>query len=99
MHKLYHQSNSSLYFPFYRTYQNNGVTCFDYWWGMKNLPVCNGYSKEWQEYIYGQDGVIDLWFSCGIDGLRLDVADELTDEFIEGIRCAVKRNKEDGFIL
>ncbi len=94
-----YQSRDSIYFPFYRTYQNNGEVCFDYWWGMKNLPVCDGYSKEWQEYIYGEDGVIDLWFSCGIDGLRLDVADELTDEFIEGIRKAVKRNKEDGFIL
>ena len=94
-----YQSSSSYYFPFYRTYQNNGETCFDYWWGMKNLPVCNGYSREWQDYIYGEGGVIDLWFSCGIDGLRLDVADELTDEFIEGIRTAVKRNKQDGFIL
>lgn len=94
-----YQSNDSIYFPFYRTYQNNGEICFDYWWGMKNLPVCNGYSIKWQDYIYGEGGVIDLWFSCGIDGLRLDVADELTDEFIEGIRCAVKRNKQDGFIL
>ena len=66
---------------------------------MTNLPVCDGNSKEWQQYIYGENGVIDLWFSLGIDGLRLDVADELTDEFIEGIRRAVKRNKEDGFIL
>ena len=35
----------------------------------------------------------------GIDGLRLDVADELSDDFIEKIRIAVKRNKVDGFIM
>ena len=93
------QSEKSKYFPFYRTYKKDGKTHFDYWWGLTNLPVCDGNSKEWQNYIYGENGIIDLWFSYGIDGLRLDVADELTDEFIEGIRKAVKRNKEDGFIL
>ena len=64
-----------------------------------SFPVCDGLSKEWQEYILGENGVIDKWFKLGIDGLRLDVADELTDEYIEKIREAVKRNKEDGFIL
>lgn len=94
-----YQSKDSKYYSFYRSYVNNNQTFFDYWWGMKNLPVCDGNSKTWQEYIYGEGGIIDLWFSLGIDGLRLDVADELTDSFIEGIREAVKRNKEDGFII
>lgn len=90
---------NSKYSSFYRKHYANGKTYYDYWWGMPNLPVCDGYSKEWQEYILGKGGVIDKWFELGIDGLRLDVADELTDEFIEKIRIAVKRNKEDGFIL
>ena len=94
-----YQSNESKYFDFYRKYYEHNKVCFDYWWGMKNLPVCDGSSKEWQDYIYGEGGIIDLWFALGIDGLRLDVADELSDEFIEGIRKAVKRNKSDGFIL
>lgn len=94
-----YQSRESKYYPFFRKWEVGENTYFDYWWGMKNLPVCNGYSIEWQNYIYGEGGIIDLWFSLGIDGLRLDVADELSDEFIEGIRRAVKRNKEDGFIL
>ena len=93
------QSKDSKYYSFYRKHEANNHIYFDYWWGMKNLPVCDGNSKEWQDYIYGEGGIIDKWFSLGIDGLRLDVADELTDNFIEGIRRAVKRNKEDGFIL
>ncbi len=92
-----YQSNNSPYREFYRYNDKTGQV--DYWWGMTNLPVCNGYSKSWQEYITGEGGIIDQWFALGIDGLRLDVADELTDEFIELIRVAVKRNKEDGFIL
>ena len=93
------QSKESPYFEFYRTYENHNQIYFDYWWTMKNLPQCDGTNKKWQEYIYGEGGVIDQWFSLGIDGLRLDVADNLTDEFIEGIRRAVKRNKPDGFII
>ena len=89
----------SKYASFYRKHQDNGKTVFDYWWGFKNLPECDGNSKDWQQYIYGEGGIIDLWFSFGIDGLRLDVADELTDEFIEGIRKACKRNKEDSVII
>ena len=94
------QDKESYYGSFFRKgYDQQGQFHFDYWWGMPNLPVCDGWSKNWQDYIYGENGVIDQWFALGIDGLRLDVADELTDEFIEGIRKAVKRNKEDGFIL
>lgn len=94
-----YQSNDSKYSKFYRKYNKDGKEEFDYWWGMKNLPVCNGDSLEWQRFITGEGGVIDKWFSLGIDGLRLDVADELTDYFIELIRKAVKRNKQDGFIM
>lgn len=89
----------SKYAKFYRYHMENGILKPDYWWGMKNLPVCDGNSKEWQEYITGKNGIIDKWFELGIDGLRLDVADELTDEYIENIRKAVKRNKKDGLII
>lgn len=94
-----YQSESSPYYKFYRTYYENGVHKFSYWWGMLNLPECDCYSKEWQDYICEEGGIIDKWFSLGIDGLRLDVADELSDEFIEKVRIAVKRNREDGFIM
>ena len=77
-----YQSMYSTYAPFYKKYYHNGNLYYDYWWGMPNLPVCNGYSQEWKQYILGIDGIIDQWFKLGIDGLRLDVADELTDEFI-----------------
>lgn len=91
----------SEYRSFYRWYYNGATGKEEpaYWWGFDTLPVCNGESLEWQNYIVGEGGIIDQWFQCGIDGLRLDVADELTDDFIEKIRVAVHRNKPDGFIL
>lgn len=94
-----YQSLNSKYSPFYRKHEENGNITYDYWWGMKNLPECDGNSKEWINYITGEGGIIDKWFALGIDGLRLDVADELTDDFIKLIRKAVKRNKPDGFII
>ena len=85
-----HTGNDSRYFNEYGTYSGVGACqgkCSpyyewykgEYWWGFKNLPVCDGNNRNWREYIVGPGGVIDLWFSLGIDGLRLDVADELTD--------------------
>ena len=94
----YHNPNSE-FAKFYRKTRNDqGREVFQYWWGFKNLPECNCDSPEWQRFICGERGIIDLWFKCGIDGLRLDVADELSDHFIELIREACERNKEDSFI-
>jgi len=94
-----YQYSDSPYRNFYRVNEIAEKKQFDYWWGMPNLPVCDGNSREWLDYITGVNGIIDGWFNLGIDGLRLDVADELTDNYIEHIRSAVKRNKLDGFIL
>lgn len=91
-----YQSKESPYNAFYKK-NEKGEFCF--WWGFLNTPVCDGNSEEWQQYIYGVGGVIDEWFSWGIDGLRLDVADELTDSFIKGIRNACARNKKDFFLM
>ena len=44
---------------------------------------------KWQDYILSEGGIIDKWFNLGIDGLRLDVADELTDDFIEKIKSHI----------
>lgn len=94
-----YQSEKSPYYSFFKRIWNQGKSTFSYWWGMDNLPECNGNSEEWQEYICGKGGIIDLWFSWGIDGIRGDVVDELTDHFIERILEAIRRNKPDGFFI
>ena len=102
----YHSTDSP-YAPFYlfkrdnfgNIIYENGRPQHKFWWGQTNMPQCDCASKEWQEYITGENGVIDQWMQLGIDGLRLDVADELSDEFVALIRKAVKRNKKDGYII
>ena len=90
------QSNKSKYYNWYKKVSFNQ---FAYWWNFKNLPECDTSSEEWREYLFSINGVIDKWFSWGIDGLRIDVADELTDIFLEELRSVAKRNKKDVFII
>lgn len=69
------------------------------WWGFETLPEVNENDEKFCEYITGENGVIDYWMSKGANGFRLDVADELPDEFIKKIRKAIKRNNENGFLI
>lgn len=89
----------SPYNVFYKKKWYNGQTTFSYWWNQPNLPECDTNCPEWQDYITGKGGIIDRQFKCGIDGIRLDVADELSDPMIEKIWKAVVRNKPDGFLF
>ena len=50
-------------------------------------------------FVCGKGGVIDTWLGLGASGFRLDVADELPDDFIEKIRAAVKAHGEDKLLI
>lgn len=89
----------SPYRSFYKTIWHNSKSCFCYWWDVTTLPECDTNSPEWQNYIAGPNGIIDQLFACGIDGIRLDVADELSDSMIQCIMEAIIRNKPDGFLF
>lgn len=57
------------------------------WWGITDLPEVDKYNRSFQEYIYGDvDSVLSKWNNIGIDGWRIDVADELPDFFLDGLR-------------
>ena len=69
------------------------------WWGFETLPEVNEENPSYVEFITGEGGVIDTWLRRGAAGFRLDVADELPDDFIEKIRAAVKRVSSEKFLL
>lgn len=89
----------SPYSDFYDTDCHFGKHEFKFWWNQPNMPKCNGKSEHWRNFICGKEGAIDFYFSLGIDGLRLDVADELLDEFVEDIHTAAVRNKLYAFLM
>lgn len=91
-----YQSKKSPYSSFYLKDKNGDYL---YWWDFKNLPVCDKSDSAFRNMIFGKDGVIDKWCNMGIDGIRLDVVDELPDHFTMGIWEAMQRNKPNDFII
>jgi len=78
---------------------NNSKIGYECWWGFPTLPNTDKNNPKFREYICGADGVIEHWMSLGAGGFRLDVADELSDNFIEEIRKAVKRHGSDKILI
>lgn len=65
---------------------------YECWWDFKTLPSINKNCASFQEFIAGDDGVLQKYLQMGVYGFRLDVADELTDEFIKKIRARLKKH-------
>ena len=63
---------------------------YDSWWGIKILPKLNPACEKCRAFLAGKGGVADTYIQKGIDGWRLDVADELSDEFLDMLRTTVK---------
>lgn len=85
----------------YRSWYKFGNHKDDYasWWGIKTLPEVDENNDNFSEFITGEKGVIRHWMKKGVKGFRLDVADELPDEFLDKIRLAIKSEDKDGFLL
>lgn len=63
---------------------------YNSWWGVKDLPAINKDNQDFHNFIAAKkDSVISYWTDLGVDGWRLDVADELTDDFIHQIRTTL----------
>ncbi len=73
---------------------------YETWWGIETLPCTDEMSQGFVDYIISSpDSVISHWMGKGADGFRLDVADELPDEFIYLLRKKVKEIKKDSFLI
>ncbi|MBE6989698.1 MAG: glycoside hydrolase family 13 protein [Ruminococcaceae bacterium] len=92
------QSQQSVYYPWYhfRRWPDD----YDAWWGVRTLPAVNEENPDYRHFIItGEDSVIRHWMRCGADAWRLDVADELPDDFIADIRRVMTEEKADSFLL
>ncbi len=70
------------------------------WWNFDTLPTVNKMDPEFIKFIItGEDSVIAFWLNQGIDGFRLDVADELPDEFLKLLYNRVKEINPDAYVL
>ena len=92
-----YQSKDSKYYAWYNFIQYPDK--YYAWWGIDNLPAVNEENPSYAEYITGDEGVIKHWLRYPLGGYRLDVADELPDDFIEKIRAAVKSVDPDAIVI
>lgn len=63
---------------------------YECWWGIRILPRLNHDDPDCRRYFTGRDGIGARWIRAGADGWRLDVADELSDRFLDELRASVK---------
>ncbi len=92
-----YESIDSRYFSWYnfKKWPNE----YDSWWGFESLPEVNELDKSYCDFICGRDGVIEKWLKLGASGYRLDVADELPDEFIGSVKLASNKTKQNSIII
>ena len=109
-----HVGNDSIYFDAYGKHGNGACSkgkdspyyewftfnefpnVYESWWGIKNLPRtvrCESYMT------FITERVIPKYMEMGIDGWRLDVADELESVFLDRIVKAVKSKKPDAIVI
>jgi len=72
---------------------------YESWWGIDTLPNVNETNKDFLDYICGENGVLDYWLKLGASGYRLDVADELPDEFLDALNNRVKGVSKENLII
>lgn len=86
--------------PYREWYQFSNYPSYESWWGCSNLPNVNEMTPSYLDYILrDDDSVVKTWIERGASGWRLDVADELPDEFIETLRTEVKKKDPDAVII
>lgn len=92
------QSQTSPYFDWFSFHP--WPTDYDAWWGIMTLPAVQENEPDYRDFIIrGQDSVVRHWLRAGASGWRLDVADELPDDFIAEIRTAMEETAPDSFLL
>ena len=91
-----YQSKDSQYYSWYNF--RNFPDDYECWWDVKILPRVDSNNKDYQNFILGDGGVIEKWMKKGIDGFRLDVADELSDEFLNTLNKKVKSVNPNGIV-
>ena len=92
-----YNSKESPYFSWYKFQE--WPDKYTSWWGIDILPEVIEETPEYLEFITGSGGIIEKWLRLGADGWRLDVADELPDEFIEAIRTRIEAVKPSALLL
>lgn len=93
------QSKESEYYDWY--YFKNYPDDYESWWGFKTLPKVNCMNESYRNFIMNdsQNSVLNYWMNRGVKGWRLDVVDELTNEFVEEFKKKMRISDEESILI
>ena len=93
----YNSKNS----PYYNWYTfHNWPNVYNSWWGFDTLPTVNKMHPDFIKYIItDEDSVVAHWLKAGADGFRLDVVDEIPDEFLLMLKNRIREIKPDALLI
>lgn len=70
------------------------------WWGITTLPCVNKMDPGFLDYLIdGPYSIAVRWLMAGADGWRLDVVDELPDEFVLRLRRRIRQVKPGAILI
>ncbi len=72
---------------------------YEDWWGIDILPKLNHTATECRRFFTGKGGVCEKYVKMGIGGWRLDVADELSNDFLDEMRQTVKKASDGDAVI
>ena len=87
--------------PYYNWYTfRNWPNSYNSWWNFDTLPTVKKMEKSFVEYIItGEDSVVEHWLKAGADGFRLDVVDELPNEFVRLLKERIRQIRPDALLI
>ena len=70
------------------------------WWGIMSLPELRKDNPDYQKFMFkDKDGIVPRWIRKGACGWRLDVADELSMDFLRKLRIAAHKADPEAVVL
>lgn len=70
------------------------------WWDIMSLPELRKDNPEYQKFMFkDKDGIVPRWIDKGACGWRLDVADELSMDFLRKLRVAAHKADPEAVVL
>ena len=90
-----YQSKDSPWYGWYRF--EDFPDKYECWWGVKTLPRVDSADPGYRRFICGD--AVPKWMKTGVKGWRLDVVDEVADEFLDDFRSAVRFRDPDAVVI
>ena len=93
-----YQSKESPYYSWYSFHDY--PYSYESWWGFNNLPNVQETNPAYMDFIINdKDSVLNHWMQQGISGWRLDVVDELPEQFSQAFYKRLKEINPEAVLI